>query len=369
MFLVLMIQRQSKVLSAVSQRRLISGVAPVLYYPSIPHDTENEQIAKNTKLAINLLMKQKGPMPEPYTRQYTSDINAIKGEIEELFGSLGDQKHSHHTSKMASTEDEMDHVPLDKLALMERCVRHSLWSYLKEGGSADFGEMAKWIVYTAQDKVKLTQLKRQHELAQTYRQFRGAKGAKEPVIQLVASSLDQAYASTVDREAVIERRVRYDALGYTTTECNEAEVDAVRQRYLAPVQGQRLDRMVEMLEKFKPVLAREAITQRLAVKHLEGRLNVFRYLDWNPEIRDRCELDADNSVEDIQLFREEDRMSRIRLRTLAEVKDIMTKKQSEVLATQATTSALSSQSETKSKREAMLREIIALQGKRTEEKK
>merc|ERR1712100_333390 len=80
------------------------------------------------------------------------------------------------------------------------------------------------------------------------------------------------------------------------------------------------DELVEMLEKFKPILAREAIMQRLTIKHLEGQLGVWRYMDWNPEVRDRAELEADNYAYHWWMEFEEKRLLAIRLRSVNEAK-------------------------------------------------
>lgn len=309
---------------------------------------------KNTKVALELIKRFKGVVPAAYTRKSTSTIDQIEREIETLLG--GAEKLRKH-----STDDQ----PMDKLTLMERCLRHGLWSYQKDEGKLDFAQIQKWIVYTPQDEIKFAQLKRELELKEKYDSFRKRRAeAGLPDAPLPKANWAQEYSQAVDREVVAEKRFRYDQLAVNTTERDEAQVDALLKQYRKPVQEKRIDELAALLEQFKPVLAREAIMQRLTIKHLEGQLGIWRYLDWCPEVRDRAELECD--VGGFQWWSpcEERRLIQVRLRSKNEVSEIMDKTQTAKIAEQeAANPTLKVTAGSDSTRDKLLKEVLALQAR------
>ena len=349
----------SSVQAVVPGARAIAGVAPVLHFSdSKPKLSTDVQVRKNTNIAIELIKRFKGAVPAPYTRKHKQTVEQVRAEVDALLGGAA-------KIRRKVTDDQ----PMDKLSLMERCLRHGLWMYLKDEGKYDFAEMQKWLVYTPHDETKLAQLKREADLkdkAASLRQKRVEAGGAH--VQLPAFNWNAEYDAVVDREVVAEKRVRYDTLAANTTERDEKAIAAVIDQYRRPVQDRRLDELVELLEKFKPVLAREAIMQRLTIKHLEGQLGVWRYMDWNPEVRDRAELEADNYAYAWWCEFEEKRLLSIRLRSTNEVKTQAEKAQTAQVAKQEATRAVSSSSSSSkgadhSARDKLLREVIALQSR------
>ncbi|CCW68480.1 unnamed protein product [Phytomonas sp. Hart1] len=330
----------------------ISGVAPVLYFPPSAATIINkeEQIKKNTNIALEMIRSQKGPLPPPYARKTTATIEAIEGEINAI---LGDSE----KMRRSATNDQ----PMDKLSLMERCLRHALWSYYKEEAKYNFKEMSKWLVYTHEDETQMAQLKRQVEEKEKLIAFREKNGSKNlPDSSLFRLDWNKEYESMIDRELINEKRLRYDTLALNTTERDEAQISKLLQRYRKPAQDKRLDDLVELLERFKSVFAREAIMQRLTIKHLEGQLGVWRYMDWCPEVRDRAELELDITGWQWWSPFEERRVMPIRLRSLNEVRKIMGKKQTQKAAELAELSPKGSKS-SDGDRERLLKEILSIQ--------
>jgi hypothetical protein len=341
--------------SAVAGSRGISGVAPVLHFaPTAAKTPKDQQVKKNTKIALELVKRFKGAIPATYTRESTTTIDQVEREIETLLG--GAEKLRKH-----STDDQ----PMDKLTLMERCLRHGLWSYQKDEGKLDFAQLKKWIVYTPQDEVKFAQLKRELELKEKYDAFRKRRaetgGVDAPLPKI---NWAQEYSQAVDREVVAEKRFRYDQLAINTTERDEAQIDALVKQYRKPIQEKRLDTLVSLLEQFKPVLAREAIMQRLTIKHLEGQLGIWRYLDWCPEVRDRAELECDVSGFQWWAPCEERRLLQVRLRSKNEVSEIMDKAQSaKVAELEAANPSAKVAAGGDSQRDKLLKEVLALQAR------
>lgn len=315
--------------------------------------SREEQVKKNTNIALEMIRRYKGSLPPAYTRKTSATIEEIQREIESLLG--GAQK-----LKKSVTEDQ----PMDKLTLMERCLRHALWSYLKDEGKYDFAEMAKWIVYTPEDEMKVSMMRRQAEQKEklaAFRQKRAEQGL--PDAPLPAVNWAQEYEGVIDRELINEKRLRYDTLAANTFDRDEAAINALLQQYRRPIQEKRLDDLVELLERFKPVLAREAIMQRLTIKHLEGQLGVWRYMDWCPEVRDRAELEVDITGWQWWSPMEERRLLPVRLRTVNEVRDIMAKTQGEKAAEEAERNPKATQSSGDGDRERLLKEVLALQAR------
>lgn len=351
-----MLRKASAPLARATGVRAIAGVAPVLHFPQAEaKQPKEQQVRKNTNVALELIKKFKGPVPQAYTRRHKQTIDQVRADIEALLGGA---------SKMRRKVS--DDQPMDKLALMERCLRHGLWMYLKEEGKYDFAAMEKWLVYTQLDESKLNQLRRDAETKAKYAAFK-AKRAVEggPAVSLPTFNWAQEYAGAIDREIVAEKRMRYDALAVNATDRDEKAIESLLDQYRRPAQDRRLDELIDMLEKFKPVLAREAIMQRLTIKHLEGQLGVWRYMDWCPEVRDRAELEADNYCQQWWAEFEEKRLSGVRLRTVSEVKEIAEKTQAAVLAASAapTKAVAKTGSADNSAREKLLREVLQLQAR------
>jgi hypothetical protein len=348
------LRKNSLVASSVSARSVF-GVAPVLYFPpGAPKHSKEEQIKKNTNLALHLIKKFKGPLPQPYTRRHPQTFETIEKEVTTLLGGAAKMR-----------KQLADDKPMDKLTLMERCLRHSMWSYLKEEGKYNFEEMEKWLVYTAQDETRLALLKREAELKEKYAIFKKKRGESGgPATSLPKFNWAEEYAASTDREMVTEKRLRYDTLAINTVERNDAVIDQLLKDYRQPAQLKRLDTLVDLLERFKPVLAREAIMQRLTIKHLEGQLGVWRYLDWNPEVRDRAELETDNYGLHWWHPYEEARMHNIRLRSKNEVKEIVEKvQQARIAEAQAAMQTTKKSKSDNSGREKLLQEILRLQSR------
>jgi hypothetical protein len=343
-------------MTAAAGARAIAGVAPVLYFaPKEAKLSKEQQLKKNTSIAIQLIRKFKGTVPAPYQRCHKQTIEQVRADIEALLG--GAEKMRRKAS---------DDQPMDKLTLMERCLRHGLWMYLKDEGKYDFAAMEKWLVYTQLDESKINQLKREVETKEKYAAFKKKRAeAGGAAVALPTFNWAAEYTGAIDREVVVEKRLRYDLLAVSTTERDEKAVEAVLEEYKRPLQDKRLDDLIDMLEKFKPVLAREAIMQRLTVKHLEGQLGVWRYMDWNPEVRDRAELEADNYCQQWWAEFEEKRLAAVRLRSANEVKEIAEKSQAALMAKTAQNQSVktSKGSGDSAAREKLLREVLALQAR------
>lgn len=347
-----MSMRRIAPVAAVAGVRSITGVAPILHFPDTTVKASKEkQIEKNTKIALAITKKFKGEAPAPYTRKYTQSIDQIEKEIETLLGGA---------AKLRKTLD--DDQPMDKLTLMERCLRHGLWSYRKDEGKHDFEQYKNWLVYTPQDESRVNLLKREVELKEKYNALKAKRASENgAAISLPTFDWEKEYASVIDREIVAEKRFRYDALANTTRDKDEKQIEALNASYKKATQDKRLDQLVELLERFKPVLAREAILQRLTIKHLEGQLGIWRYLDWCPEVRDRAELEVDNTAFQWWMQWEEKRLMQVRLRSKTEVADVMAKTQAtKVQAKAATSVAKGSNDEARDK---LLKEVLALQAR------
>jgi len=149
-------------MTAAAGARAIAGVAPVLYFaPKEAKLSKEQQLKKNTSIAIQLIRKFKGTVPAPYQRCHKQTIEQVRADIEALLG--GAEKMRRKAS---------DDQPMDKLTLMERCLRHGLWMYLKDEGKYDFAAMEKWLVYTQLDESKINQLKREVETKEKYAAFK-----------------------------------------------------------------------------------------------------------------------------------------------------------------------------------------------------
>jgi len=337
------------------QRRTITGVAPTLYIPKVNPDRPIEQqVERNTASALELLRLAKGPKPAPYTRKYKQTFEELSQEVEALLGSA---------EKMR--RPIKDNEPLDKLGAMERALRHALVAWMKDDGRYDFAAMEKWLVYTGLDSQKVSQLRQVVEKKEKYAAFRKKRaeaGATAAQITAPSIQLQREYDNVVDREVLVEKRVRYDTLARNTTARNDAAIDSENAAYVKPIQDRRLDQIVELLEKFKPMLAREAILQRLTIKHLEGQLGIWRYLDWNPELRDRAELEADNYANQWWNPNEEKRLGQIRLRSKNELSEVVEKNQARRLADKPQRAVSSGgDNAVTAAREKLLAEIIRMQ--------
>jgi hypothetical protein len=350
-----MLRSANSAAARVAGSRSIVGVAPVLHLAKPQAKLSREQqVEKNTNIAIDMIRRFKGETPSTYTRRHTTkSFEEIQKEVELLLG--GAEKMRRKVS---------DDQPMDKLTVMERCLRHAVASYLKDEGKFNFDDMEKWLVYTQGDEQRLNALKREQELKKKYDAFK-AKRAESgaPNAPIPAFNWENEYSKSIDREAVAEKRYRYDVLAANTTERDEAKIEAVLGSYRKPVQDERLDKMVDMLERFKPILAREAIIQRLTIKHLEGQLGIWRYMDWMPEVRDRAELEADNYCHQWWQECEEKRLLAVRLRSKSEVKEVMERKQAEHFRAQSSSVSTGGSGKDDSVRQKLLAEVLALQAK------
>ena len=348
--------------AAVPGARTIVGVAPVLHFPvTTPKLPRDQQIAKNTQVAVSLTKRFKGEVPAPYTRKHTATIEQIEKEIEMLLGGA---------EKMRKNVG--DDQPMDKLTLMERCLRHGLWSYKKDEGAHGFAAYQTWLVYTPNDQFRLTQLRREVELKEKYAALKARRAAEGgAAISMPAVDWAKEYEAAVDREIVAEKRHRYDVLACNTRDRDESKLEELNKQYMKATQDKRLDNLVDLLERFKPVLAREAIMQRLTIKHLEGQLGIWRYLDWCPEVRDRAELEVDNGALQWWMQWEEKRLMQVRLRSKNEVAEVMEKAQNEAAAKNTTSNTSAAKGSGNEARDKLLKEVLALQARinhREEEK-
>jgi len=344
--------------TAPAMTRGIAGAAPVLYFPATePKVAEAQQIAENTTKALGMVRAFKGALPEAYTRRHETTFEEVQKDIEVVLGGA---------AKIRKAAD--NDAPMDKLSLIERVLKHAYWSYQKDNGTYNWEEIEKWVVYTPGDVSKFAQMRREIDLKAKYQNFaQQRKAAGGPSVTIPAFDLKAEYGAAIDREVLVEKRFRYDTLAANTTERDEAAVTALLNEYAKPAQDKRLDNLVDLLEKFKPVLAREAITQRLTVKHLQGQLSFARWMDWNPEVRDRCELEVENLNNEYIEVNEEARVSRIRLRTVNEVKGVMEKAQvSETIKAGSGGATGKKGGKDTSARDKLLREIIALQSRKVE---
>jgi len=336
--------------------RCIVGVAPLIHFPNTsPTLPKDKQVERNTRIATALIKRFKGPIPPAYTRKTQQSVEQLEKEVEALLGGA---------SKLRKVAAD-DH-PMDKLTLMERCLRHLLWSYYKDEGKFNAAQFQKWLVYTQTDEAKFNQLKRADELKGLYAAFRKRRAeAGQPDAPVPVLNLEQEY-SIVDREVAVEKRIRYDTIAANTTQRDEAQIEGLLKQYRKPAQEKRLDDLVDLLEKFKPVLAREAILQRLTIKHLEGQLGMWRYMDWSPNERDKAELQTDAPhVINISKW-EEGRLAGVRLRTKAEVAETMQKTQTRLMAEAEAanpTKSVNSGDESSSVRDQLLKEVLALQAR------
>ncbi|KAG8344161.1 hypothetical protein TRVL_05012 [Trypanosoma vivax] len=350
-----MLRRASRINFGVYGTRCISGVAPLLYFPPLAASavSREDYVKRNTSIAIQMVKRYKKEAPPHYTRKYTTSIEQIEKEIDALLG--GAEK-----LRKAATDEQ----PMDKLTVMERCLRHALWSYHKEDGRYDFDQIAKWVVYTPEDEIKLSQLKREVETKKKLAAFRKQRVEQGlPDAPLPKINWRNEYDSVVDREPVVAKRTRYDKLAASTLDRDESQIEAVLKQYKKPAQDKRLDDLVELLERFKPVLAREAIMQRLTIKHLEGQLGVWRYMDWCPEVRDRAELEVDITGWQWWSPLEERRLLPVRLRSVNEVREIMSKTQAKKASETSEKTPTALQTGGDNARDRLLKEVLALQAR------
>ena len=340
----------------VAQIRGVCGVAPVIFIPRFDREkNKSEILEKNTNTAIELLRCIKGNKPPAYVRKYSHSFRDLSTEVENLIGSAAKLR-----------KNIQDDEPSDKLTAIERMLRHALWSYLKDEGSSNFAEMDKWLVYTQLDMQKSAALRSEHEKRVKYESFKAERkrtGGAENVSHLTPPEMNLAeeYNNVIDREVVVEKRWRYDALSRHSTERNEAAIKKENAAYLKPIQARRLDYIVELLEKFKPMLAHEAIMQRLTIKHLEGQLGQWRYLDWNPEVRDRAELEADNNFPFSHMPHEEKRLLSVHLKSKAELIELAEKTQAHIAAKKSSGKRIAGTDGASLNREKLIAEIVRLQ--------
>eukprot|EP01062_Namystynia_karyoxenos_P053955 TRINITY_DN4403_c0_g1_i3.p2 TRINITY_DN4403_c0_g1~~TRINITY_DN4403_c0_g1_i3.p2 ORF type:complete len:410 (+),score=213.45 TRINITY_DN4403_c0_g1_i3:106-1335(+) len=330
--------------------RGICGQAPVLHFPKAAAESKDAQVARNTAVALELLRAQLGEKPEPYTRKYTVTIAELQKEIEDVLKSCGQE-----------SGELQDGKELTSMQVIERVLRHGVLTYLKNEGQYDWAAMEKWLVYTATDGQEFNKLKRSVEDAAKYKQFQGEHGG-----QPCLPELDWAaeYAAATDREAVAEKRRRYDAVAASTFERNEATISATLAEHRKPTQDKLLDTLVDQVSMFKPFLAKQVIQTKLIERNADGQLSFSRFVDWNPDARDIAELETETAqqriatLEPLGFDETYKRYAEVRMRTKEEVLERMDRRQQE-LAASSTSSAAGGAED--SKRAALMAEILKLQ--------
>ena len=336
--------------------RSIVGVAPVLRLVApAPSLSPAEQMQRNTNIALEMTKKFKGEVPAPYERRHNMNFADIEKEVEALLGAS--------KSKGGVNPDK----PMERMGVIESCLRQGVWNYLKDEGNTNYAEMKKWIAYTGNDDSRLAEAQRDADVAEKVAALKKKKAeAGQSTVVLPEVNWNEEYSAVIDREVVAEKRFRYDVLSVNTSARDEKAIADLQSQYRQSVQAKRLDNIVDMIAKFKPIIAREAIMQRLTIKHLEGQLGTWRYLDWNPEVRDRAETEIDNGCWWWWYELEEKRMATIRLRSRTEVSQIMEKTQSASQAKKQTKSVASGAGSSKKNeaRQRLLKEVIMLQQRR-----
>lgn len=335
-------------------RRCISGVAPVLHFPKTAAGCKE----KNTAAALEFIRAGMGEKPAPYTRKYTHGIAEIQKEVEDTLKSTGVEAPELQPGAELKTSD-----------VVERVLRHGVLSYLKAEGTYDWDALEKWLVYTPTDAQEFSRLKREVEDKKKYADYKkDNKGALLPVFDWAAE-----YAEAIDREAVSEKRGRYDKIASQTFERDEAAIDAELAAYRKPKQDKLLDTLVDQLTLFKPFLAKQVIQAKLIERNAEHQLSFSRFADWNPDARDIAEAEHEaqpSGVATGEGYGVEEtykRYAEVRMRTTEEVLDRMDKVQAERAADSSGGSGSGSAVEVK--RAALMAEIIKLQtrGARDEE--
>eukprot|EP01061_Rhynchopus_euleeides_P043015 TRINITY_DN7506_c0_g1_i1.p2 TRINITY_DN7506_c0_g1~~TRINITY_DN7506_c0_g1_i1.p2 ORF type:complete len:422 (+),score=176.47 TRINITY_DN7506_c0_g1_i1:53-1267(+) len=256
------------------QARTIAGVAPVLHFPSATPAADQKSV--NTKKALEVLRAQLGEKPAAYTRKYSATYEQIKGEIDSVLANCG--------SEEAPLEDGKE---VTQMQVIERVLRHGLVQYAKNEGTASYADIEKWLVYTAQDQMEFNKLKRDAELQEKLKAFRGSSQTTIPKFDWATE-----YSNAIDRETVAEKRKRYDQIAGTTFERDEDAIDAELKSYKEPVQAEALDRLVDQLKMFKPFLAKQVVQAKLIERNAEGQLSYSRFADFNPDARDLAELEV-----------------------------------------------------------------------------
>eukprot|EP01065_Artemidia_motanka_P034252 TRINITY_DN414_c0_g1_i4.p1 TRINITY_DN414_c0_g1~~TRINITY_DN414_c0_g1_i4.p1 ORF type:complete len:429 (+),score=193.69 TRINITY_DN414_c0_g1_i4:69-1289(+) len=343
----------------VAGRRGLCGVAPVLHFPKVVTASREEQVAKNTSAALDLLRAKLGDKPEAYQRKYSQGIADIQKEIEATLKACG--------TEAAPLEDGKE---LTSIQVIERVLRHGVLSYMKAEGTYDWESMEKWLVYTGTDSQEYNRLRREVEGKAKYAEYKATNtGSCVPNF-----NWEEEYAAATDREAVAEKRKRYDAVAASTFDRDEAAISAEMADYRKPSQDKLLDTLVEQLVMFKPFLAKQVIQAKLIERNADGQMTLARFVDWNPDARDVAEAEFEAQMSTVglgQAYGVEEgykRYADVRMRTKEEVLERMERKQQEMAASSA---GGGSTGAADAKRAALMAEILKLQNrgaKDTEEK-
>jgi len=305
--------------SAATAKRTITGVAPVLHFP------KQEKIggsAENTAVALEILRLRLGEKPAPHSRKYSQGIDEIQELIESTLASCG---------KSGELKDGQAVAPMQ---VIERVLRHGVWSYRKNEGSTNYGEMGKWLVYTAKDSSSFSKMQREAEADAKYALYKKENpGACLPSFDWAAE-----YGAATDREIASEKRKRYDRVAATDYSRDENAIAAEKAAYKQPEQDKLLDKLIEQTMQFKPFLAKQVIQAKLIERHQDQQLTYARFVDWNPDARDIADLEVDCQVKTTakpldldQYYWEEThkRYADTRMRTKEEVLERMDRAQAE----------------------------------------
>eukprot|EP01060_Flectonema_neradi_P024594 TRINITY_DN3351_c0_g2_i1.p1 TRINITY_DN3351_c0_g2~~TRINITY_DN3351_c0_g2_i1.p1 ORF type:complete len:408 (+),score=116.43 TRINITY_DN3351_c0_g2_i1:56-1279(+) len=330
------------------QLRTISGVAPVIYFPSTKACPD--QVATNTKKVIDTIRAQLGEKPAPYTRKYATDFKHIKGEVDAILGSCG--------SDEAPLQDGKE---ITQMQVIERVLRHGICSYEMNEGNCSPADMEKWLLYTATDSQEFSKLQREAEEKKSYDAFK----ASNPETTLPEFDWAAEYANAVDREVVAEKRLRYEKVAATTFARDEAAIKAELEAYKRPAQDKLLDNLIDQINTFKPFLAKQVIQAKLIERNIDGQLTFSRFADWNPDARDAAEVLAEtrlaipDDVEPLPVDETVKRYADVRMKTKEEIIEKMDSVQQAEMA--ASGGGGSSMSGGDARRAALMQEIMRLQ--------
>eukprot|EP01064_Diplonema_japonicum_P029334 TRINITY_DN4715_c3_g1_i1.p1 TRINITY_DN4715_c3_g1~~TRINITY_DN4715_c3_g1_i1.p1 ORF type:complete len:404 (+),score=150.37 TRINITY_DN4715_c3_g1_i1:57-1268(+) len=330
------------------QVRGLSGVAPVLHFPSTASNAD--QKAENTVKALAMIHAQLGDKPASYTRKFDTTFEQIKSEVDTILAACGNEG-------MALADGE----ELTQMQVIERVLRHGLCTYQKNEDACSWEDMEKWLVYTAADQMEFNKLKREKELTEKYNAFK----ASSPSNTLPEFDWAKEYATAIDREVVAEKRLRYDEIANTTFDRDEAAIAAELKAFKEPVQAELLDSLVEQVNLFRPFLAKQVIQSKLIERNIDGQLTFSRFADWNPDARDAAELNYETHVEltceeRLSLAETLKRYADIKMKTKEEVLETMDAAQQAAMSKSGGSATMGADD---SRRAQMLAEIIRLQSR------
>jgi len=333
------------------QVRGIAGVAPTLHFPVTT--TNVDQVKTNTTNALEMIRAQLGEKPADYTRKYETTFEEIKAEIESVLSSTG--------STGAALEDGKE---LTQLQVIERVLRHGLVAFEKNEGTATYEDIERWMVYTAQDSMEFSRMKRDAELDIRYKAFKaGSKGNAQPVANWSAE-----YTQAIDREIVTEKRKRYEQIAVTDFSKDESAIAAELVGYKQPVQDKALDTLIEQVNIFKPFLAKQVIQAKLVERNMDGQLSYSKFADWNPDARDNADLYVETYMmlpgkvdEFLNIEEANKRYADVRMKTKEEVLERMDGVQAN--AASSSSGGGASMGAADARRAKLLAEIVSIQSR------